>query len=214
MSEPKTQKRILDTAEKLFAKQGFAATSLRAIIKEADVNTASIHYHFGSKEGLIEAVLRRQAAPINDERLAILDALEAKHAGGSVPVEEIVGAFVAPGIRRHFKRSGKQHFMPQLFGRAISDPDEGLRGIVREVFEDVLVRFTAAFARALPHLSQEEVYWRMHLMVGAMVFTVTVPQVRVGPEKRVQGDADEMIGRIVEFVTAGWRSPARNPEPR
>lgn len=63
MSEITTKNRILDTAEKLFAKQGFAATSLRAIIKEADVNTASVHYHFGSKEGLIEAVLKRQAAP-------------------------------------------------------------------------------------------------------------------------------------------------------
>jgi AcrR family transcriptional regulator len=214
MSEVTTKNRILDTAEKLFAKQGFAATSLRAIIKEAGVNTASVHYHFGSKEGLIEAVLRRQATPINDERLASLDELEKGHTKGTVPLEGIVETFVAPTIRRHFKRSGKEQFLPQLFGRAISDPDEKLRVIVRDIFKDIFMRYTAAFMRALPHLSQEEVHWRMHLMVGAMVFTVTVPPVQAEAQTRTSGAAAEMIDRIVEFVTAGWRSPVRESEPR
>ncbi len=66
MSEMTTKTLILDTAEKLFATNGFTGTSLRAIIKEAGVNTASVHYHFGSKEGLIEEVLRRRAAPLNE----------------------------------------------------------------------------------------------------------------------------------------------------
>jgi AcrR family transcriptional regulator len=214
MSELKTKNRIIETAEKLFAEHGFAATSLRAIIKEAEVNTASIHYHFGSKEGLIEAVLTRQAAPVNAERLAALDALEQKHAGGDLPLEGIVEAFVAPAIRRRFKRSGKGHFLPQLFGRAISDPDEKLRVVVRTIFEGVFGRFTAAFMRALPHLSPEEVVWRMHLTIGAMVFTVTVPPVHSGPETGASIDADEMIGRIVEFVTAGWRSPLTKTQPK
>ena len=45
-----TKHKILDTAERLFANQGYGATSMRQIIGEAGVNLASIHYHFGSKE--------------------------------------------------------------------------------------------------------------------------------------------------------------------
>jgi AcrR family transcriptional regulator len=206
MREITTKNRILDTAEKLFAKQGFAATSLRAIIKEADVNTASVHYHFGSKEGLIEAVLRRQAAPINDERLTSLDRLEQEHPGGALPTDALVEAFVAPAIQRHFKRSGRGHFLPQLFGRAVSEPDEKLRVIIRDIFKDVFIRYTAAFGRALPHLSQQEIQWRMHFMIGAMVFTVMVPKVHAPDQPPAGDDTAQMIGRVVGFVTAGWQS--------
>ena len=52
-----TKDRILESAEKLFAEQGYAATSLRSIIAAAGVNLASVHYHFHSKESLLEAVM-------------------------------------------------------------------------------------------------------------------------------------------------------------
>ena len=45
-----TKKRILDAAETLFAEQGYAQTSMRAITARADVNLASVNYHFGSKK--------------------------------------------------------------------------------------------------------------------------------------------------------------------
>jgi AcrR family transcriptional regulator len=50
------QIQILETAEKLFADQGFAGTSVREIAKEANVNLAMISYYFGSKEKLMEAI--------------------------------------------------------------------------------------------------------------------------------------------------------------
>jgi hypothetical protein len=46
-----TKERILDTAERLFAEQGYAATSLRGIIAEAGVNLAAVHYHFPLQRG-------------------------------------------------------------------------------------------------------------------------------------------------------------------
>ena len=55
-----TQDKILDTAERLIGEQGYAATSLRQIIAEAGVNLAAVHYHFGSKEELLDAVVMRK----------------------------------------------------------------------------------------------------------------------------------------------------------
>jgi TetR/AcrR family transcriptional regulator len=59
MSDSETPDVILDAAEDLFAKQGFAATSVKQIGAAAGVNPALIHYYFGSKEGLYRALLRR-----------------------------------------------------------------------------------------------------------------------------------------------------------
>ena len=65
-SKSETSSRILDAAEALFIELGFAATSLRSIASRADVNLASAHYHFGSKEGLLGACLHRRIGPINE----------------------------------------------------------------------------------------------------------------------------------------------------
>ena len=134
MSEITTKTVILDTAEKLFAINGLAATSLRAIIKEAGVNTAAIHYHFASKEGLVEAVLRRRAAPVNELRLKRLDALEARHTTGSLPLESVIEAFLAPAIQRIKAATASGEPTAQLFGRAVSEPDQKLRTIIHEIF--------------------------------------------------------------------------------
>ena len=82
-----TRGRILDSAERLFAEQGFSGTSLRQITAAAGANLAAVNYHFGSKEELIKEALSRRLRPINAERLKWLDRLEAE---GQPTVEEIV----------------------------------------------------------------------------------------------------------------------------
>ena len=59
-----TKKQILDSAEALFAEHGIEGVPLRRIIVEAGVNSAAIHYHFGSKEGLVKAVFARRFRPL------------------------------------------------------------------------------------------------------------------------------------------------------
>ena len=62
VSENTTRERILDVAERLFAERGFDATSLRNITTDAAVNLAAVNYHFGSKDELILAALKRRDA--------------------------------------------------------------------------------------------------------------------------------------------------------
>ena len=73
-----TRESILDTAEALFAQQGHDGTSMRQITGAAGVNLASVNYHFGSKESLVQAVLKRRLAVLNSERMRLLDELEAR----------------------------------------------------------------------------------------------------------------------------------------
>ena len=54
-----TRERLLDSATRLFAKQGFAATSVKQIADAAGVNVSLVSYHFDGKEGLYRACLQR-----------------------------------------------------------------------------------------------------------------------------------------------------------
>src|SRR5436305_9155666 len=89
-----TKQRILDSAERLFAEHGVEGASLRTITSDAQVNLAAIHYHYHSKEALLDAVLVRRLEPINRERLDRLSAC-----GENPSLEEILHAFVAPAVR-------------------------------------------------------------------------------------------------------------------
>ena len=97
MSRDATRRRILDTAERQFALRGFAGTSLRGITREAGVNVAAIHYHYGSKEELLRATMERILAPVNAERLRLLDEAIAA-ADGAPSVEAILSAFLCPDL--------------------------------------------------------------------------------------------------------------------
>ena len=77
---PSVRERILEVAERLFAEHGMSGVGLRAITAEAEVNLASIAYHFGSKDGLLEALFAQRAAPIAHERLRLLGAAATRRA--------------------------------------------------------------------------------------------------------------------------------------
>ncbi|MDR1270830.1 MAG: TetR/AcrR family transcriptional regulator [Planctomycetaceae bacterium] len=71
-----TRKTLLDVACRLFAEHGFDKVSTRMIAQEANVNLGSIHYHFGSKEGLyFEAFLiaTNSDSPLTIEKLLAVD---------------------------------------------------------------------------------------------------------------------------------------------
>src|ERR1700722_962748 len=65
---PETPERLLDVAERLLAKRGLDAVSVRDITESAGANTAAVHYHFGSKLDLVGAILERRAARVGRRR--------------------------------------------------------------------------------------------------------------------------------------------------
>jgi AcrR family transcriptional regulator len=197
-----TKEKILDTAERLFGEQGYGATSLRHIIAEAGVNLASVHYHFGSKEELLDAVVMRKIAPINRERLALLDEAEAAAAGGLVPIDKFLEAFLRPALMR----AGKDPEFCKLMGRLHG---EGLIArVVANNFQEIAVRFLGGMRRALPELSDEEAAWRIHFMVGAMAQTLKGPPAYPGAAVRCGSDTEASLRRIVTFLSAGFLAPA------
>lgn len=66
------RQKLLVTARGLFAQQGYHAISTRQVAEAAKVNPAMIHYYFGSKEGLYEAMLADSFAPLMERLAAVL----------------------------------------------------------------------------------------------------------------------------------------------
>jgi AcrR family transcriptional regulator len=191
-----TQDKILDTAERLFGEQGYAGTSLRQIIAEAGVNLAAIHYHFGSKEELLHRLVVRKAAPVNEERLAMLDRYEAEAGSGSVPVEKLLQAFLEPPLLRVKANPDFGKLMGRLYG-------EGLMPLIAEKhFQVVKNRFTAAFGRAMPDLSEQVLAMRLQFMVGAMAHTMLFAC------RQFAIDGNLLIRELAAFIVGGLRAPA------
>jgi len=205
-----TKERILDAAEALFMEHGFEATTLRQITAAASVNLAAVHYHFGSKEELFEAVLRRRLDPMNLERLALLTRFENESAPKALSCEKILAAMFIPALRlaRDPERGGKNFL--RLLGRAYADPAPFIRRFLSEQYAVMIARFKAAFGRALPHLPKQELTWRLHFVMGALSFTLAGTDALKLIAALSQGRAanDEMLlRRLAPFLIAGLKAP-------
>src|SRR5215831_15652669 len=196
-----TKDKILDTAERLIGEQGYAATSLRQIITEAGVNLAAVHYHFGSKEDLLDAVVARKVSPVNEARIAWLERVEAAAEAGVPAVEDVLEAFFLPTAA---VAAGNPDFV-RLMGRMLT---EGMMPrIVEKHFRSTALRFVASLRRAVPDLPQDEMMWRVHFMVGAMAHTMCSAPIF----PLMAGDTADMelrMKRLVTFLSAGFRAHA------
>jgi AcrR family transcriptional regulator len=193
-----TKQKILDAAERLIAEQGYSATSLRQIIAEAEVNLASVHYHFGSKEELLDELIHRKANPVNEKRLMLLERAKAAAAPRPVELETLLGAFLKPMA----EAANRNPQLVQVMGRVLA---EGLLpGIVEKHFRPVLERFFVEIRRALPELSDEEFGWRRHFLIGAMAHTMC--------GRPVAGtDFETRIEYLIRFLAAGLAAPMGRP---
>jgi AcrR family transcriptional regulator len=92
-----TRARLIASAVRHFARDGFGAASQRAIQRDAGVNAASAHYHFGSKEALYRAVIETFIHDIQAERVRRHAAvpLELK---GQARLERLLFDYFYPGI--------------------------------------------------------------------------------------------------------------------
>ncbi|MDB5602804.1 MAG: hypothetical protein JWN71_4848 [Xanthobacteraceae bacterium] len=206
IAEASVRERILESAERLFAEHGMSGVGLRAITSEANVNLASVAYHFGSKEGLLEALFALRAEPIAKERLNLL--ARCFESTKAPALEQILDAFLRPALTLGKQpRLGGPAFV-KLRARLATEPETLARKILSKAFDLSSRKFIDAIAQALPHLPRAEVEWRFHFMLGAMFYTM-------GNSGRIQsltgghcdpGDVKRALHHMIPFLAAGFRS--------
>jgi AcrR family transcriptional regulator len=204
-----TKTRILDAAELLFMEHGFEATSLRQLTSAAGVNLAAVNYHFGSKEELFQAVLTRRLDPMNQERIALLEKVERDAGGRALSCEKVLFAMLIPALRlaRDEKRGGKNFL--RVLGRAYADPAPFIRHFLSGQYAEMIGLYKEAFLRALPHLSRQELTWRLHFVMGALSYTLAgTDALKIFAQVGAAENDELLLQRLAPFLVAGLKAPA------
>jgi len=210
--EDGTRERILRTAERLFAVRGFNSVSMRELASEAQVNIASIGYHFESKEGLLSEVYRRHCEPMIEERLRGLQA--ARRLRGKARLAAIIEAFIRPALQQVEVEEGETFI--RLRAVLSGENSELLEKLVAENFDQSSTAFIHALREMLPHLSLKDVCWRFHFLLGTIYYTAAGPhRIHAFSGGRCDpSDSQEVIKELVPFMTRAFLAPATKPRDR
>jgi len=201
-----TSELILDVAEDLFSKHGLHGVSIRDVANEAGVDTALLHYYFGTKLGLFDAVFKRRAEILNAERLASLDAYALK-AGDALTPEGVISAFLQPLVEWGEKGGpGWKHYFA-LISQANANPVWGGETMAR-YFDDVIRRLIELLKLALPGARDEDLYWAYHNLSGALTLTLgeTGRLDRLSNGLCRSGDLRLAYANMARFAAAGFRA--------
>ena len=210
-SEQDRQTRILDAAENAIAELGFAGASLRHIVREARVNLATVYYYFGSKRGLMEAVLKRRFGPLRQAHLALLRQFEQAAKGRPLPVEKILKAMLLPPLRLAATAPAKHQAVTRLFGRIVAEPNPQTQELLRSQRAEVRTAFLKALQRSLPGAPLPGLLWRVEFVWGALSFTLCNPR-KIEVETHGACDpanTDTVLAELIQFFSPGFRALAR-----
>jgi AcrR family transcriptional regulator len=178
-----TRRRLVATAERMFARSGIDGVSLRDITTAAKVNSAAIYYHFGTKHDLIAAIVEERAAESAGYRarwLADLAAME------QVDVRAISEAMVRPTAEIWMNtRWGKHH---ASFLQAAMDHSRYSQ-LVTDALDEHSHQYLVFLEAAVPDSSPEELAFR---------YTTARQLINqaFGPQRR-------RVGRWVEHLCPG-----------
>lgn len=202
-----TRTRILDTAERLFAERGIEAVSVRSILAEAGVNVALAHYHFGSREGLVEELLRTRVAPLVHELLRDLDAVDARP---GATLEDVLRAYFAPAARWMTEQPRFCRILAQLQ----TSPSAEIRALGRDALRKVITRLGEAVLKRLPgHIDHRRLFLRFYLLIGGAAFlSGSWEDIRQSARRHlgpaVVLDPATVADELVAYSAAGLRAAA------
>ncbi len=202
-----TPARLLEVAEEMFSENGYRAVSLRSITRASNANIAAVHYHFGSKEKVLERIFELRCSAMNEERLRLLDGCRAR-SGKPPMLEQILHAYLWPALVPQDGDQKVRRFM-RLRASIAHEQAELSQKLVAKHFNHVSGKFIEALRAELDHLSEREFFWRFHFLLGSQYYT----SANSGRIQVLSGgacdpsNAGEAVDELIRFAAAGFRAP-------
>ena len=202
-----TAEAILEAGERLCAEHGIEAMSIRDVAAAVGVSIPVIYHHYGSRSNLLRAICLNRFGEIGAEYQQMLATLEAQE---SPAVADIIRAVLQPV--NQWRKPGREASL-QFYALALVCPlpevknmlDAGVAGFHRPV---------ALLQRALPHLTHEEICWRLY-------FTLKLSHQNSWDAARLTllsngscngSDPDEALERAIAFGEAAFLAPFTPPK--
>lgn len=211
-SKSATRGAIRAVAEELFAENGIDGVTTRALAEKAGVNMAAVNYHFGNKDNLTLDVFRDVARQTVRRRLDNMEriAQRAAQEGRDPALAEVVESFVDAYVNEDSPRTGV--LLAHLVLQHRVRPTEWTKQIVREELDDFALQYMEMLRQVAPHLSEKQIHWRYHLMVGAVMMSLS-DQMSDGRMARLSGglanpdDRIEFKNQLVAFLVDSFGQP-------
>jgi AcrR family transcriptional regulator len=194
-----TKAQLLDVAEQLFLRSGLGV-SVRDITEAAGQNGAAIHYHFGSRDALVGAVIARRAHDLAARRGAALQTL--RDASEPPNIRDVVAGLVGAYVGLVEAEGPDAQRWVDLMHALWLDRSPAL-AFMREQAADE--RDWARLARAaLPHLTDDEFDARFELAVETIIVGLRSPTRAPGADAvHLPASLAARAAILIDFVAAG-----------
>jgi TetR/AcrR family transcriptional regulator, regulator of cefoperazone and chloramphenicol sensitivity len=198
VSDDKSVKqRILDAAGDVFGREGYKAATIRQICQAADVNVASINYHFGGKQELYRTVVTDLIARIFDRY-----PVDAGIDGQSPPADRL-RAFVHGSLQRLFSPGGLSGYpgKGQLIAKELADPSPFLDGLVDEIIRPTAAVLSTIIADLLGPQATVKMILRCQISVIGQCFHYAMARPVISRLEAVDYTDAAMIDELTDHIT-------------
>ena len=196
-----TRRQLILAAERLFADRGIEGVSLREInLAAKQRNTSAAHYHFGSKDALVDAIFEFRRAEIGKRRDELLDALESGQRRADVrALAEMLILPLAAEVQRGPEAGRYLEFLAHLF---LTSPTQV--GSILRKHEAADSRWIELAQRLLPNIPRRVLLTRLFLMGRHVVISLAVYQRRGLGADGVGFDAylSDMVDAVAGYIGA------------
>ena len=207
LPRPDRKQAILLAAEKLFAKHGYHAVTIRQIADEASVPLALVGYYYGQKHELFHAIFEHWNRTI-EERLAALQSVSHDPRDPET-LRRIIDAFTGPVLKLRASSEGEYYAL--LVARELYHALEETDRVLRAYFDPMAHAFIDALQEALPHATRGQVAWCYQFGLGALLHHLSDDRVtRLSLGESQPGDP-EAAQLLVTFIVGGIRAALPPP---
>lgn len=190
----------MDEAERLFALHGVDGAPIRDIVRAAgQANDSAVHYHFGSRYGLLAAVCERRINEMEPDRKRLLDELRADDRTDDLPA--LVTTLVVPTAALLATQEGR-YFLgitAQLAGRAGIRTGTTPAPMLSTTLREQLDLIGAACAATLP---QNVVLERIAIAIGMLTAALADRASLIDSGRPMLLDQDEFVANLEAMIVA------------
>jgi AcrR family transcriptional regulator len=200
-----TKDKLRRSAEELFSAKGFCEVSVREIAAHAGVNYALVAYYFRGKRALFDEVFRAHTDPLLQEGMKRLHAISQNNQKPSV--EEILKAWLLPLLQLENNQQ-----LSAIHLRVTANLSRERWEHTNKVSSDMRHShnaFIKALHSCLPHLSKETLTWRLHFVMGALVFGIRQPSSLIALSGGCcdPNNLEAVFDQILPYAVAGFSAP-------
>ena len=169
MRELNTRERLLNIAEHLFAENGIDSVSIRSINMAAQLSPGILHYHFGNKDTLLEAIVTRRIDEIVGYYQTMISSLSHHTPPSSRDVADILIMPLANFVSNN-KQSGLSYL--RLIAKLHGNKSETLSTLSKRHKDQLLNPIQQLLIKSCQHLSTEQLSLRISFASNAIVQSV------------------------------------------